>query len=262
MRSSYGIDGDVMNDIFVSVCCFPCSANQIYQTSKTYGNPTSNGGKRFNTGSFNLNWGNRTIDCCCIYCCPLCSNAESLNRSLGMPYILGFCCIHPYSAQNLIRYQHRIRGSDITDELFCSTIVLLVFAGSAIFWPLLLCSCPCLMRTSRKVSHQSSNSRPSTRYLLQPDTSIEIQRDRRIQPTIIISAPRIYPSDDLQIRTNETANNNYVFLYDNIVSNDNLSMSSTNDCVSIPVAEPIAAQSVYSDQYTLPMAYAVPTTTS
>ena len=44
IRTAYGINGDTMEDVATSVCCFPCTVNQMLHTTIARGNPTSDGG--------------------------------------------------------------------------------------------------------------------------------------------------------------------------------------------------------------------------
>ena len=44
IRTAYGINGDTIEDVATSICCFPCAVNQMLHTTIARGNPTSDGG--------------------------------------------------------------------------------------------------------------------------------------------------------------------------------------------------------------------------
>jgi hypothetical protein len=96
-----------------------------------------------------------------------CGIGTALSRSVGMPFWMGCCCANICAARNVIRYQNRIRGSDIIDEM-AIPVCLLAVAGliSAIF-PCAFClCCPVLVDETLRLQRQSSkNPTFAGRYL-------------------------------------------------------------------------------------------------
>lgn len=113
IRTAYGIEGRPFDDL-ISAICFPCcSVNQLYQTSKRNGNPTSNGGRPYNTDVFRGDLRQNFLFNCLLstFCTP-CSRGWVLQQSIGMPFWMGCCCVDTYEARNIVRYQYRIAGED------------------------------------------------------------------------------------------------------------------------------------------------------
>jgi len=54
MRSAYGIpsDNECVDDYVIPTCCTCCAVNQMYQTAMVKGNPSTDGGSRFNLKAF------------------------------------------------------------------------------------------------------------------------------------------------------------------------------------------------------------------
>jgi len=54
MRSAYGIpsDNECVDDYVIPTCCTCCVVNQMYQTAMVKGNPSTDGGSRFNLKAF------------------------------------------------------------------------------------------------------------------------------------------------------------------------------------------------------------------
>jgi hypothetical protein len=140
LRSTYGIQSDVSEDCLASLLCPCCSANQLYQTSKARGNPTPDGGILHNTGVFKSELGSGSASTCLYtFCCMPCAKGTMLEKSvssnnvptlcpywhsfyakwfqMGMPFIIGCCCVNVCATRNLLRYQYRIRGNDFLEDL-------------------------------------------------------------------------------------------------------------------------------------------------
>lgn len=117
VRSSYGIQGDACNDCWTAFFCPCCTANQLYQTTKKYGQGSVDGGLMYNTGTWMNTYGSGTLqDCLYSFFCMPCSTGKILERSIGMPWYLGCLCTNTCAARNLIRYQYRIAGNDLIEE--------------------------------------------------------------------------------------------------------------------------------------------------
>lgn len=123
MRSAYNIPGDEMNDCILAAACPCCVVNQMIQTSLKYGNPTLTRGHFFNTNPWANNRGCECVSAsntnllCYSLCCLPCSVGSTLEVALGMPFVIGCCCVNPFTARNLIRYQYRIKGDDVLEVL-------------------------------------------------------------------------------------------------------------------------------------------------
>lgn len=125
MRSAYGIGkiDDCSEDCAYSTCCSCCVANQLLQTTKMLGNPTSNGGVNYNTTNFNNSFtqGDGALQrCLCSFFCVPCMMGKIMEDSIGMPFWLGCFCVNPFAGRNIMRYHYRIRpyyNDDNTEEL-------------------------------------------------------------------------------------------------------------------------------------------------
>ena len=119
VRSSYGIGSkdEWIEDCALSIFCPCCVVNQLYQTTQRFGNPTSDGGRQKNSypwvASSITNSTSKSdlfvkfLKSCC---CMPCTIAESLERSIGLPCVLGCFCGNLCFAHNVIRYQFRIKN--------------------------------------------------------------------------------------------------------------------------------------------------------
>ena len=85
------------------------SVNQLYQTTATKGNPTTDGGSKFNTGNFSSNVRCTCFPCLYSCCCMCCVVGDTLQNSYCMPWLLGCLCVNPFFARNTIRYQYRLK---------------------------------------------------------------------------------------------------------------------------------------------------------
>eukprot|EP01036_Dinobryon_divergens_P033024 gene33024-42723_t len=118
VRSAYGI-GDTTSfweDCILCILCPCCSTNQLYQTTTTKGNPTTDGGSRFNTASFSSNARCTCFPCLYTCCCMCCVVGDTLQTAYGMPWLLGCCCVNPFFARNTIRYHYRLKTTTDSNE--------------------------------------------------------------------------------------------------------------------------------------------------
>jgi hypothetical protein len=143
IRNAYGIAGSDVEDCLVG-CFLPCcSANQLLQTSQEYGYPP-NSGSILNTDKFDNPIASGSILGCCASCVMYpCILGDTLNMAIGMPWWMGCICLNPCSARNIIRYQYRIAGNDVVEEL-CTPVM---FYGSTLILSCIsyvFCPCICL----------------------------------------------------------------------------------------------------------------------
>lgn len=144
VRSSYSIGNaeTYLEDTVLSWCCSCCVINQLYQTTRFYGNPTTDGGAAFNANpmsidSYNENyWQEFAMAMCCGryvraellngWCISLQAESVLVNllsivfittEAIGMPFWLGFCNIAPCLARNLLRYQYRLMPESDNDVI-------------------------------------------------------------------------------------------------------------------------------------------------
>ena len=144
VRSAYGI-GDPSScagDCLLPCICPCCTVNQLYQTTSSLGNPTTDGGFVFNQNSM---VGAKCNCFSCLYAtfCLQCSLGTVLNKSVGMPWVMGCCCFNLFNARNVLRYQYRLRpqhGSDVMEECF---IPYMFYCLTNIFASMVSCICPC-----------------------------------------------------------------------------------------------------------------------
>mmetsp|Transcript_15295 Transcript_15295/g.23034 ORF Transcript_15295/g.23034 Transcript_15295/m.23034 type:complete len:278 (+) Transcript_15295:72-905(+) len=117
IRTAYDIhDGDDCTDCIIPTFCYCCSANQIYQTSKRIGR-TYQSGRQFNTQEFQTPLGSGSLQDGLYACfCMQCAVGTALQRAVGMPFYLGCCCMTPFAARNVFRYQFHIQGDDMLQE--------------------------------------------------------------------------------------------------------------------------------------------------
>jgi Cys-rich protein (TIGR01571 family) len=120
IRESYGISGDACSDCYTATFCPCCAANQVYQTAKMRGSVVENGGREANVNEFvtplpppTATVQNYLYSCCCMPC----AMGDIMERSFGMPWYLGCACVNVPLARNLMRYEYRIKGNDVLEEL-------------------------------------------------------------------------------------------------------------------------------------------------
>ena len=84
VRSAYGIgnNDEWLEDCVLSTFCSCCVINQIYQTTKAFGNPTMDGGRTMN----------------------------ALEKSIGLPCVLGCMFSNICFAHHAMRYQFRLKN--------------------------------------------------------------------------------------------------------------------------------------------------------
>lgn len=147
-RSAYGIGGtnECLNDGLLSTFC-PCRVtNQLFQTTKDYRNPSTDGGAIFNVNQIrSIPSRNECTNCLCSCCCIPCSVGKMMNDAVGTPYYLGCHCTPLFLARNLIRYQFRIspkqNGDCMTECLILYVIYCLAGLAFTILPPLWICVC-------------------------------------------------------------------------------------------------------------------------
>lgn len=205
VRSAYNI-GDLtscFDDCVLSLCCPCCVVNQLYQTTSTYGNPTSNGGSVFNTSPMSAIQSDNNDSLCgrclCAFFCSPCSIAKILEQSIGMPYMLACCCVNPFVARNFMRYQYRIKpisGSDLMDECFWPVVTY--WCGSALssFVPCVWCFvCGAYVALNMEMQNEASlrKSGETRRYLVgyNPDAhnaGVSVNPNY-VKPGSVVTAP-------------------------------------------------------------------------
>lgn len=102
IKSAYGIPQDFYDDLKCLCFCMCCHANRVYQTVRTRGNPTTDGGLAHNTNKLSK-------DCCppAEYCnaksilCCYCEMATAMNKHLGMEWWFALCCNSPFAGSFL-----------------------------------------------------------------------------------------------------------------------------------------------------------------
>jgi hypothetical protein len=136
----------------------------------------------------------------CIYSfvCMPCGVGTALSRSVGMPYWMGCCCVNICAARNIIRYQNRILGSDIMDELVLP-MCLLTFAGLfSLIIPCAFClCCPVLIEETLRLQRQSSKHPTLTgRYLESQTVSNTLAQQMMVPMSVAINrvAPEPIPA--------------------------------------------------------------------
>mmetsp|Transcript_25169 Transcript_25169/g.25374 ORF Transcript_25169/g.25374 Transcript_25169/m.25374 type:complete len:250 (+) Transcript_25169:78-827(+) len=129
-RTAYDIDGSACGDLLTSCCCPCCSTNQIYQTTWNRGNPVREyAGYHNNLGMFQTSYGCTCSNCMYGTCCICCAMGTGMERAIGMPWWMGCLCVGPCAGHQLMRYQYRIRGSDIGGDLIApSCLFYLAYA--------------------------------------------------------------------------------------------------------------------------------------
>ena len=168
VRTAYDIPGDACSDCLIGLFCQPCSANQLYQTTKQYGNPTPDGGRLRNLKVWDTNTGSNSCGNCMLstFCLP-CSIGTSVEKATGMPCILGACCVNICTARNIVRYQLRLKGDDVWEEC-CGPNIVMCLLGF-VFWPLLCCACPVVIGIATQIKNNTDGMKyQSNRYLFDP----------------------------------------------------------------------------------------------
>jgi len=157
IRTAYGINGSPIDDCLKGIFCPCCSSNQLYQTVKKKGRLDD-----YNTIKYNYFESHQNASLCIDYCKAMvlfqCYTAKALEISVGMPYMMGLCCMNPCSGRNTIRYHYRIDGHDIIEEcLLPSCLFVLASASLGCGFPCgLCCVIPPLLETVVKVKSETS----------------------------------------------------------------------------------------------------------
>jgi hypothetical protein len=199
IRTAYGIPGDACSDCLIGSFCQPCSANQLYQTTKQYGNPTPDGGRSRNVKVWDTNTGSNTCGNCILatFCLP-CSIGASVEKATGMPCILGACCINICTARNIVRYQLRLKGDDVWEEC-CGPNIIMCCLGF-FFWPLLFCACPVVIGIATQIKNNTdAMTYQSRRYLVDPTYTAPASSTVQLPAVVVMSAPQqqvMYPQYD------------------------------------------------------------------
>jgi len=157
IRTAYGINGSPIDDCLKSIFCSCCSANQLYQTVKKKGKLDD-----YNTIKYNYFESHQNASLCIDYCKATllfqCYTAKALEISVGMPYMMGLCCMNPCSGRNAIRYHYRIDGHDIIEEcLLPACLFTLAGASLGCGFPCgLCCVVPPLLETVVKIRAETT----------------------------------------------------------------------------------------------------------
>mmetsp|Transcript_8709 Transcript_8709/g.8823 ORF Transcript_8709/g.8823 Transcript_8709/m.8823 type:complete len:246 (+) Transcript_8709:96-833(+) len=127
VRTAYGIDGSGCRDMLTVCFCPCCSANQMYQTAWNKGNPVREySGFHNNSGTFQTSHGCTFSNCLYGSCCCCCAVGTGMERALGMPWWMGCLCLNPCAAHQLMRYQYRVRGSDIGGDMIAPSMLFVL----------------------------------------------------------------------------------------------------------------------------------------
>lgn len=197
VRTAYEIPGNATNDIAINLFCPCCSVNQMLQTAVDRGNPSIGVGSRYNTRQFSSkamyyctgasnDAGNiaevdyeavpitfsQWLYAC--FCTP-CAIGSSLETSTGLPFILGCCCVNPWYARNITRYQYRIQGNEVTEECLGPLCLSYVFGGIVGLWGILV---PLATIPTAQVVGETAARGPCTapRYLSSQNKSYKYRR--------------------------------------------------------------------------------------
>ena len=172
VRSSYNI-GDTsscLEDAVLSLFCPCCVINQLLQTTAQKGNPTTDGGKRFNVNPISTAQYNCGACMYASFCMP-CSIGSIMSESVGMPFLLGCLCLNLFNAKNIVRYHYRLRGENSSDCIeecatpFCFYCVANLIANAvALAFPLLyVCLfpaiCGSLIGVNLALQHEASTKK-------------------------------------------------------------------------------------------------------
>jgi len=118
-RTAYGLRGTPVDDTIKSMFFPCCNVNQLYQTTKRYGNPAKFGGRLYNQESYRGDV--RKKDCCYNFVlaavCNPCATGSAVETATGMPWVMACCCVNPFLARNIIRYHWRLKGDDAVEML-------------------------------------------------------------------------------------------------------------------------------------------------
>lgn len=113
MRTAYNIEGSAQQDCWLGTFCSCCAANQMLQTAKKKGKADAGQvGPEFNVndrrGFASRSCNGTTYDCLYSCLCMPCAIGYAM-RSTGMPFWFGVCCVKPFTANTILRYQNRTK---------------------------------------------------------------------------------------------------------------------------------------------------------
>lgn len=139
-RSAYHIRGELWEDCLLGLFCPCCTINQVLQTTKQYGRPHPTVGPEQHNQVFSVLDNNECFANCMYstFCLP-CAIGTSLERSMGMPFILGCCCTNFCIARNLLRYHYRLIGNDCCEDCVAPYSLFAVTYMCAAFIPCVAC---------------------------------------------------------------------------------------------------------------------------
>ena len=60
----------------------------------------------------------------------------ALEKSVGMPWCMGCCCVNPLAAGQIVRYQNQIKGFDVSGDFLIPLMLISMAYGC--------CGLPCL----------------------------------------------------------------------------------------------------------------------
>jgi hypothetical protein len=134
-------------------------------------------------------------------CCCQCATATAADKTMGMPWCLGFCCTNMCLVRNLERYQYRISGNDYLEECFLPILLSTIGLGIVAFIP---CTWCCIfpvftiwgMQILEEPDKHPSSSR--RRYLESyPERTVEMPQQVIIvtnqhQPVVVVGGPPQY----------------------------------------------------------------------
>ena len=163
IRTAYGIQGDECSDCFTTLCCPCCVVNQMYQTTKTLGDPFGPmPGAHMERGQ---EWAsaNEPCDCgsCCCACfCMYCAQGRILQDSMGMSSWMGCCCVNPCFARNMVKVHYRVgkADDDCCNDALIPCLISLPVGGIAVYPYLVYFLMQ--MAAETKVCQQSSDRLP------------------------------------------------------------------------------------------------------
>lgn len=118
IRSAYGIPHAQGSDCFNTLLCPSCVANQAYQTTQKRGNPSIDGGRKFNKTQIDP-FGSPPCYFCYACFCTRCMIASALNKYVNMNWWDGFCCVNSYAAVNILQYHYRIVDFPVCPAYCC-----------------------------------------------------------------------------------------------------------------------------------------------
>jgi hypothetical protein len=139
IHSAYGIPCTTM-DIIELWCFGNCYINRVFQTVMKHGNPNPNfRGVSKNTAPLNDPCCPTCTlpTCCASFWCPCCYSAYKLKQHIDMPMCLGLLFTCPWTAQNILRYQYGVQGSDTGDECILGCFSIMCYPCAFLLYPVI-----------------------------------------------------------------------------------------------------------------------------